>query len=90
MARDYDLTITTGKRITITWGNGEFILRNGNFKNFSTNTSKQYFYFNPKYGTDLTYEFLLKYSDLATVSGATAPDFATVKALIIAEFDAEA
>ena len=88
--KNVDLTIVAAKAIKITWGTGGFLIRNGNLKNFSWDTSKQIYYFNSAYGTDLKYDYNLPYANIATYNGgAGKPSFTALLALIIAEIESE-
>ncbi|MBF0553676.1 MAG: hypothetical protein HQK96_03880 [Nitrospirae bacterium] len=87
--KNVDVTITATKGITITWATGGFLIRNGNLKNFSWDSRKQLFYFNSTYGTDLRYDCLLPYANIATYGGVTVPSFAVLLAAIKAELISE-
>ena len=88
-----DLTIKTGKRITITDGNTGRDIRSGKLDDFGWDTAKGIFYFNISGGGDTGMpskcDYSLLYSKIDTVGGAATPPFNVLLAQIQAELDAE-
>ena len=88
-----DLTINTGKGIKITTGQGGiFYIRNGNLKNFFADAVHQKYYFNYQEGSDVKYDYVLNWADIATyTNGAvtTVPTFTVLAQAILTELDAE-
>lgn len=87
--KNVDLTIIATEGIKITWSTGGFLIRNGNLKNFSWDSVKQLFYFNSTYGTDLKYDCLLPYANIATYNSGSLPSYTVLLAKIIAELISE-
>jgi hypothetical protein len=88
-----NLTINTGKGIKITTGaGGIFYIRNGNLKNFYSDKVGKQYYFNYQAGSDLKFDYCLKYSDIGTyTNGAvtTIPSYDALAQAILTELDAE-
>ena len=86
-----DLTINTGKGIKITTGQGGiFYIRNGNLKNFFADAVHSQYYFNYQEGSDLKYDWLLKWADIGTYNGSTTiPPYGVLAQAILTELDAE-
>ena len=88
-----DLTINTGKGIKITTGaGGIFYIRNGNLKNFFADKVHQYYYFNYQDGSDLKFDYCLKYADIGTYTNGSVtsiPSYDALAQAILTELNAE-
>ena len=87
--KNVTLLIIAAKGIKITWATGGFLIRNGNLKNFSWDSTKELFYFNSTYGTDMKYDYLLPYANISIYGTGAKPSFAVVLAAILAEIISE-
>lgn len=88
-----DLTVTTAKGIKITTGaGGIFYIRSGNLKNFFADKVNKQYYFNFAAGSQVKFDYCLKYSDISTyTNGAvtTVPSYDALAQAILTELDAE-
>ena len=86
--KKFDLTIVPGKSIIISSSDFGMIIRNGNLKNFAWD-SKQNFIFNPTYGTESKYDYMLPYGNIGTYNGGAVPGFSALLVLLKAEIESE-